>query len=323
MAAARGVGNTNMLVQLAVAVATGRPWLGHYTVDPKAPRDVLMLLGEEDAEEVHRRIHHVGNALGLTLVEQQALAAHVTAVPLMGCTVPLLQVGAQGLSEPTHHLHALHKRLRAGRGWGLVMLDPQSRFAGVDVESSNPLATAFVQHCEALTTAPGGPTVLVAQHSSKMARRAGTADSRGVSGQDDGFRWHSTVIATSKERATFEVKKNNYARPSDPLFLMRSMAHAGLLFAEDAVERLERENTLQAETQMREETEADQRRVLVHRVIEAARGRCGLTKTELAGVVVGKRSHVLQAIDAAVGQQLLEKRPDGRVMRYDVSDLLL
>lgn len=66
LSAEGGAGKTSVLVALALSVATGRPWLGHFRVDEAARRGrVLLALGEEDEEEVHRRLYAASEALGL------------------------------------------------------------------------------------------------------------------------------------------------------------------------------------------------------------------------------------------------------------------
>lgn len=228
-------------MQLAVSVATGRPWFGHYPVSRTIPQRVVLLLGEEDHTEVRRRIFAVADALQLTDYDRRAVAESVVVLPLAGQVCPLLALEAMtGTAYPTPHLDALRKNLdtHASDGWSLVVLDPQCRFAGVDVEVNNALATRFVQECESLTTAPGNPTVLVVAHSSKLSRRMGEADSRGVTGLTDGFRWHATLKAEGQD-VLFNVAKNNYGRPSEPIRLVRH-AH-GILLAETEQERQGRE----------------------------------------------------------------------------------
>jgi hypothetical protein len=57
-----GVSKTMALIQLGVAVATATPWLG--ALDVPAAGRVLLVLGEEDKEEVRRRIYHAVRAAG-------------------------------------------------------------------------------------------------------------------------------------------------------------------------------------------------------------------------------------------------------------------
>jgi hypothetical protein len=54
-----GLGKTMALVQCAIAVATGSTWLGSYSTKPGR---VLLILGEEDAEEVRRRFYNAVKA---------------------------------------------------------------------------------------------------------------------------------------------------------------------------------------------------------------------------------------------------------------------
>jgi len=319
LSAAGGTGKTNAVCQLAVSVATGRPWLGHFAVDAVAPRRVLLLLGEEDAGEVHRRLSAAGAALGLTPAEREAVCANVVALPLAACVTPLLRLGPDGQPRPTEHMQALHARLQeaAGDGWGLIVLDPQSRFAGCDVEKDNALATAFVQHVEQLTTAPSNPTVLVVAHSSKLARRMGTADSRGVTGLTDGFRWHATLTAVGLDRARFAVEKNNYGRPSDPMHLTRGTG--GLLFAETEAQRALREGAGDREREAQEAADGKRQDERVEKAVDLARRQPGLSKGELAAAIGGKTTEALRAVDAAVAKGLLVKRIDGKAHRYEVA----
>src|SRR5262249_25635901 len=60
LAGAGGAGKTMALTQLAVAVATGTPWLG--VLEVAAQGNVLLILGEEDAEEVRRRLYRAYQA---------------------------------------------------------------------------------------------------------------------------------------------------------------------------------------------------------------------------------------------------------------------
>jgi hypothetical protein len=322
LSSAGGVGKTNAIVQLAVSVAAGRPWLGHFHVDEDAPRRVLLLLGEEDASEVHRRIHYAGEALDLNADEREAVSEHVVALPLAGEVCPLLKLGQHDTVQPTEHLDALREQLRrhAGEGWGLIVLDPQSRFAGVEVESNNALATRFVQECEALTRSPGNPTVLVVAHSSKLARREGKADSRGVTALTDGFRWHAMLVSKGKDAATLAVEKNNYGRPSDDVHLVRREGGGGLLFVENDTERGQREaaveTALDVKERRKDDRAANQIEKLIGRVVACAGETPGLSKGQLAGVAVGNRAKLLGAIDAAVGRGLLENRPDGGAHHY-------
>jgi hypothetical protein len=71
-----GDGKTTIMLQLAVAIAGDRPWLGY---NPEAG-PVLFLSAEDDEEELHRRCTSIGESLGVPLAELSDL--HL--VPLAG-----------------------------------------------------------------------------------------------------------------------------------------------------------------------------------------------------------------------------------------------
>lgn len=204
---------------------TGRPWLDHFAVPPAGERGrVLVLVGEERLDAVHRRLWRLAEAMGLTPEERRLVGERVVIVPLAGESCPFLTIDpetrnvveAPALAE----LRALIERDAGPDGWSLIWIDPQSRFAGIDAEANNLMATAFVQFIERLVRSPGNPTVLVAGHSSKVSRRAGSVDARGVTGLTDAFRWHATLCAKGDE-VIFSVAKNNYGAPSADLQLVR------------------------------------------------------------------------------------------------------
>lgn len=60
-----GDGKTTIMLQLAVAIAGDRPWLGY---NPEAG-PVLFLSAEDDEEELHRRCTSIGESLGVPLAE--------------------------------------------------------------------------------------------------------------------------------------------------------------------------------------------------------------------------------------------------------------
>lgn len=304
LTAAGGVGKTMAVMQLAIAIATGRKWLGHFEVDELVVgRASLLLLGEEKAAQVHRRMHYLVKSMGLTPAEQGAVQRLVHIVPLAGCVVPFLKPGENGTVDVTRHLKAVHARLKAGKDWGLITVDPQARFAGVDVEKDNALATLFVQVCEQIVeAAPGNPSVMVVAHSSKFARRAGQADARGVTGLTDAFRFHATLV-TRWDSVVWEVVKNNYAAPSEPVTLER--CEHGMLVVETAATRARRETEEAAELAALTDTKIAR----LEKVLEEMGGSAKMSKENLAIKMGGKRATARMAIDHAVAV--------GRIHRID------
>ncbi len=223
LTSAGGVGKTYAMIQLAIAVASGGFWFDFQATQGH----VLLALAEEDLPEMHRRIWRACNALELSLDERKALAERIDILPLAGVPVALTEAAGGTKIETTPLYRDLQKRLNdRGVDWALVVLDPLSRWAGGGVEANNEFATRFVQAIEALTNAPGNPTVLVVHHSSKASVRDGKNDARGVTGLTDGFRWRATLDAVKAEDGSRAVKlsnpKNNYAPQFDDVTLVRN-----------------------------------------------------------------------------------------------------
>lgn len=240
LASAGGVGKTMALCQLAISVATGRPWFGPdgWHVPLEGQGRSLLLLGEEDEDEAHRRLYDAAEALGLTDQERALCSARIDVIPLAGVASALTH-SAKGETVDTAALEALRRGLadRAGpEGWRLVVVDPLSRFADADAEIDNSAATRFVQAIESLAKVNGegrtGPAVLVTHHTSKGSRKDGDASGnaiRGATALIDGVRWGATLEVLTpivEDEPGFECVrvanvKSNYSAMAPPLYLRR------------------------------------------------------------------------------------------------------
>lgn len=188
-----GTGKTQALTQLAVAVATGRPWLDRF--HPQGgPGGVLLALGEETRDEVQRRLwkaHSPNNKLSLPPDARAHYLANLHTLPLAGVPVQFLN----RYSNPSPVFGSLRQLLTDKAppgGWRLIILDPASRFMGLDTETDNHAATCFIQLAEQLTEAPGSPTVLLAHHTRKGSP-SGKDWARGSSALTDGARWVASL----------------------------------------------------------------------------------------------------------------------------------
>ena len=240
LASAGGVGKTMLVSQLALLVGAGcgRPFIGEIVVAaPARGGRVLLALGEEDAAEIRRRVFNAALALRLTPEQRDRALGNVVVLPLRGRDCAL--VGTDPASRTTYRtqLHAdLLERLKAEGPWALVILDPMARFSGADAESSNALATQFVSAAEALCAVPGSPALLIAHHTSQVARNTGDRSAvaaRGVTGLVDGVRWVATL--TTEEESSgmvvcLAVAKTNYSPPIPESFhAKRSREFSGAL----------------------------------------------------------------------------------------------
>lgn len=239
-----GANKTGAVVLLAVAHATGGEWLGTYSL-PTSGR-TLLILGEEDAEEVHRRVYNAAQATRARAPEPAAIVA----LPLSGVPSPMVEIDPQGNASDGPFLVWLRAYITASGPFELVLIDPLSRFAGADAEIDNAAATRFVQALESIATGTGA-TVIVAHHTNKPARGAGASISassaRGSSAFVDGVRWVASlsverlpcsdpdVAARLGELVTFTVHKSNYSAKGEPVMLRRD-ADTGTLTALDAVD---------------------------------------------------------------------------------------
>ncbi len=249
LSARGGTGKTSALCGLALALTSGRPWLAvpgasarpgdvsGFGVDPAAQSQlVALLLCEEDADEINRRLWGAATLLGLDPYKDLArLAPRLVVAPLAGAMVALVTPG----EHPQPDAEDLVERLREladGREYAAVLLDPLSRFGGPEAETDNHAATVAITALEHLTTLPGRPAVLVAVHERKGGQGVGQgADAvRGSSALVDGARWVARMepvtvpgehgakryrLGTGDTMARLTVDKSNYAAFPDERLL--------------------------------------------------------------------------------------------------------
>lgn len=253
LAAPGGLGKSQALIQLAVSVATGLPWLERFEV--VKPGKVLLLLGEEPQEELDRRVQRTAAMMGLLpdkarewrleaprkapddpAARADDLARNLWAEGLAGKRLALQKV-EKDQPDKTAFADELRDFLadNAGPdGWRLVVLDPLSRFAGPLAEKDNYAATALVETLEALREAPGRPAVLVAHHTNKGGLSGGTDQgaARGSSALVDGVRWVCNLELVSaddqddakkvdRSRVRLNPVKSNYGPGLGPMELSR------------------------------------------------------------------------------------------------------
>lgn len=304
-----GVGKTCALIQLAVAVATGRSWLDFFHVS--TPGRVLVALGEEDPDEVSRRFFQAARAMRLTPEQLRLAQTNIVALPLAGAGVALVESCA-GTTTETGVLRELRQRLSEVE-WRLIILDPLSRFAGGDTEKDNAAATRFIQVAESLSATPGNPTVLIAHHTNKLSRTdessASAAHARGASGLIDAVRWVANLENVGADRARLTITKSNYARCGSPVQLVRDFDHGGFLRVATGEEQRRRE---EAQINAARRRESERALGLESRIVEALASHPGLSanriRQALAGAGVGVRDESLRQTVA----QMLER---GRIRR--------
>lgn len=237
-----GIGKSWALTQMAISVATGVPWFQTFRVPEDAIGSVIMAMGEEDPEEMHRRIRHITTHLDLASHHMSDLEQRLWPLPLAGHFIEFLAEGERSFEH--ERFEQMLRQQAPADGWRLIILDPASRFMGVDAEKDNAFATRFVQLLERLTSLPGNPTVICAHHTTKTSRMsnagARAVAARGASALTDGARWQGNLASAWDEgtgepiedAAIFQISKSNYG-PKPPALFLRRKEGSGVLIPTD------------------------------------------------------------------------------------------
>lgn len=222
------------MLELAVSVASGGQWLapswgttevrargtGFQVAEDARGGRVLLLLGEEQAYRLPRKMHFACKDLGINAAgREDEVLERVVIYPLaahwdLALTRPALMRG--GSTQPhVENLAALRQVLAQHGPFTLIVLDPLSAFGSPDTEKDNEAATKLFSVLSQLTEDGKGPTVLVVHHSGQDAIRDSTLDEtavRGVTGLTNRARWVG-VLGYPKDcdQPRFVVPKNNDA----------------------------------------------------------------------------------------------------------------
>lgn len=239
-----GTGKSMLLLQSAVDMAIGRPFLGgRWTVDlDSTPTDsarVVLVAAEESVDEMRRRLHHVVahaiGQLGAPLMAGapqallQQLHENLAIYPLAGRG--RLPLDAADGSSTTKALHGLSEGAR------LVVLDPLRQFHSGD-ENDSWTMTALVQTCQ-MVAEKNRCAFVFAHHTTKYATLNGLGDqagaSRGSAALTDAVRWQLNLAAVddalakqygldaSERRGHIKVElaKANYIGVQAPIVLKK------------------------------------------------------------------------------------------------------
>jgi replicative DNA helicase len=183
VAATGSTGKTFFLLQMALCVASGKPFLGKETGDPA---DVLIIAAEETKADIHRRVDAIRKYYG---IDPEA-GKRLTVASVNGISGIKNRIHTwEDNVEPSQLFDALILYVKATKP-RLVILDPTRRFLSGD-ENNSENADQFINDVEAIKNeGRGETTLLLAHHTSKGG--AGGRDqhaSRGSSAFVDGARW--------------------------------------------------------------------------------------------------------------------------------------
>ncbi len=140
---------------------------------------VLVLLGEDDATDIHQRFEGVAEALGWqkNAAREDRLVDRFRWGSAHGLTFYIVETARSLISgeigaKASGDFEALREWLRDNGPWAFIALDPMARFAGVD-ENDNPLQHKVYTFVESLTMVNDkhpdhdAPAVVVVDHTAK------------------------------------------------------------------------------------------------------------------------------------------------------------
>lgn len=299
-AAAGGTGKSFGVLQLAVSLATGSPWLGL----PVGIRgSTLIVSAEDDRTEIHRRLLAVveHNCMGMDEDEKS------TARDVIGSNVFIIdRVGNDNRLTAQVDRELIRTGMAARISATaqamddppvLIVLDPLSRFDGGE-PNANDDGTRLIECAETIRRETGA-TILLPHHVNKASIRdasAGQEAIRGASGLVDGARWVGLMATLQKDDAKkyaverenasryvrFDVVKGNYGPPFDGQWLERGPG--GVLMPTELRESRQVANDQRQEATYRHIVEAVTRLIRKHGPMSARHirdnyaGQAGLLK---------------------------------------------
>lgn len=208
-----GVGKTFFLFSLGVTLASG----GRFgPIEAAEPQKTLIVCGEDDQDEMNRRLWNITGGAFPDILYGTSTVGEVGPLMELNGNKPIRAAGFTWLEET----------IRLYPGLNVLILDPKSRFYGLD-ENNNDHATQWIQCLEYLSK-EYGINILFAHHTSKQdGGRISQNMSRGAGSIVDGSRWQAGMIRMDQETAdrhgihnprayvAFDVPKNNYSPDMD------------------------------------------------------------------------------------------------------------
>jgi RecA-family ATPase len=220
-----GIGKTQVLIQIAVAVAAGKPLFGHETTQ----QPVLLVLCEDTYGETKYRLLSACQDLGVNLAE---LPIEIWCRP--GDDSVLAVVDDNGSWQPSGFYDSLVGRLKK-TGPCFLGLDTISDIAVLDENKRLPMNTLAKKVLGGLCK-DFESTILITRHPSKASMNDGTYYSGSTAG-NAAFRNRLLLAKKNDGALILNVVKSNYGLVGE-----EELFHSGSVFQNiGAVERVDRE----------------------------------------------------------------------------------
>jgi hypothetical protein len=192
-----GAGKTYWFIQTALMMARASTW---GPMSCPVPLKVLVIFAEDPQEECDRRLWRAS---------QGDFPQGLHAVSVAGKVGPLMELKNGNPVRSVWH-NWLRETIENHNGLDVIMLDPKSRFYGLE-ENSNDHATQWIACLETLAV-PNNLTILFSHHVSKQ--RAGEMTqrmSRGGSALVDACRWVVGLTEMNEKTADrYDVNYKNF-----------------------------------------------------------------------------------------------------------------
>lgn len=207
---AGGTGKTRLLLQLCFCLSAKIPFQGSLLPQDNEGK-ILYFFGEEDIEEIQRRLQEMYHTLRLTDDQLQKVLGNIDVVPLQGFTANFLKEDVSDSEQIESQIQEfLRDQAKSDVRYSLIVLDPISRFIPEEGEIDNIKATQFISMCERFASTDfGSPTILLSHHVNKDSiggvllfseeEDKNQGSSRGATGLVDGCRFVLSIDTVKKE----------------------------------------------------------------------------------------------------------------------------
>lgn len=199
-----------------------------------ADEKVLLILGEDDEIEFHRRAYGAGKALNLNKIAEDRFRDRMRWLNAMGTPFTIARADHTKTVAATHDFEKLAAWLKDNGPWAFIGIDPLARFAGVE-ENANEAQTQVFAFIERLAAVNGEgkepPAIVLVDHIKKPNKDDGTEPSqhwiRGASAKVNSARIAMIMLPTG---AKVTVDKDGRTR-TDASFDESEVAEIGEKFA--------------------------------------------------------------------------------------------
>lgn len=191
-----GTGKSLLAMLAAISVACGIPWAGGLLPAPSTTGRVVYLAGEDDVEELHRRLRAIVARLSADLPPDALRGLrHIDFHPLEGHPTPLLAANRQAADpEETPWVAAMQEVIQGAR---LLILDPLVMFHSVN-ENDNQHMDRLMRCILRIVRTTPSCAALVVHHAGQGSVRDGA---------DDAMVARGATALHSAARAVFAVRR--------------------------------------------------------------------------------------------------------------------